>query len=59
MIAYLLASACLLLPLYVHLTVGEKEVVKPLLASRALGEDAICRYCQVVGISLHSLAKVC
>ncbi len=42
MIAYLMASAALMYLIFVHLTVGETEVVKPLLTSRAFKEDVIC-----------------
>ncbi len=42
MIAYLMASAALMYLIFVHLTEGEKEVVKPLLTSNAFKEDVIC-----------------
>ncbi|WP_265501771.1 hypothetical protein [Paracoccus beibuensis] len=39
MIAYWIAAAGLLVLILIHLTVGEKEVVRPLLASREFKDD--------------------
>lgn len=42
MIAWGLASLCLLILIAMHLTAGEKEVVRPLLRSDAFPPDVIC-----------------
>lgn len=42
MIAYWVAAACLAAMIAAHLTIGEKEVARPLLASRELKDDVVC-----------------